>query len=477
MVMQNFGDFLPDQPVFGNPGLVVADGCFPIATGYAPFGSFAAASPALPGRCFGGGAYQAGGETYVFAATATDIYGFSSDNGFTSLKSGLTSSQEVGVQFLPYARLMLATNGADPIQKYDPASPGALAALGGTPPTARFLAEVRGFVVAGYCAGSALRVAWSDFGLPESWAVSDASLAGTYDMPSGGDITGVVGGEYGLIFQAKRVVRMSYTADDSVWQWDELSANLGCTAPQSLATFNNRTFFLSDKGFMTTDGTSVTPIGDEKINRTFVTAMNRGAFQAMSAAIDPVKSLYIVSLPSADPAPRLFVYNYALDRWSTVTVTTTRILPLLVTGTSIDDLDAIYGSLDAIPFSLDSAAARGGYPLLLAFDTTNRMGGFSGAPIAATFTDGLREPIPGRRARLKAVRPITDAAEATVTIAGSNGFAAPLQRTAYATRTAAGVYRTREAWNLMQLSLSIPAGTPWSYAQGYDADLAEGGRA
>jgi hypothetical protein len=473
---QGFGDFLPDQPVFDNPGLVVADGCTPIATGYAPFNSFQPVSATLPSRCFGGGAYQTSGETYVFTATQTDIYRYTSA-GFDSLVTGLSGGQEVGVQFLPFGQLMLVTNGNDPIQKFDPAAPSAFADLGGGPPTARFLAEVRGFVVAGYADGTPLRVAWSDVGLPESWTAGGASLAGSYDMATGGDITGVVGGETGLILQERRVVRMSYTADDLIWQWDEISSNLGCVAPQSLATYNRLTFFLSDKGFMMCDGATVAPIGDEKIDRSFVSQMDRAAIQGMSAVIDPLRNLYIVALPAVDPTRILYIYNYSLQRWSTVTVTTTKLVSGMVNGLTLDELDALYGNLDAIPFSLDSDAPRGGHPLILVFDADNNMGGFSGPPMAATFTDGLREPIAGRRTRLRFVRPITDAAEATVTIRGANGFAEALSARSYAGRTASGVYRTREAWNLMQMTLSIPAGTPWSYAQGLDLDAAQGGRA
>jgi hypothetical protein len=475
-VKTTFGEFLPDQPVFNNPGLIVADGCYPIATGYAPFSSFQSVSATLPSRCFGGGAYQSEGETFVFTATETDIYRYTS-TGFDSLVTGLAGSQEVGVQFLPFGKLMLATNGNDPIQKFDPAAPTAITDLGGSPPTARYLAEVRGFVVAGCADDTALRVAWSDVGLPESWAAGGASLAGTYDMASGGDITGVVGGETGLILQERRLVRMSYTADDLIWQWDEISSNLGCVAPQSLATYNRLTFFLSDKGFMMTDGATVTPIGDEKIDRTFVAQMDRAAIQGMSAVIDPLKNLYIVALPSVDPTTRLYIFNYSLQRWSTVTVTTTKLVSGMVNGLTLDELDAIYGNLDAIPFSLDSDAPRGGHPLLLAFDASNNMGGFSGPPVAATFVDGLREPISGRRTRLRSVRPITDAAAANVTIAGKNGFAAALASKSYSGRTAAGVYRTREAWNLMQMTLAIPAGTLWTYAQGLDITATQGGRA
>jgi hypothetical protein len=51
------------------------------------------------------------------------------------------------------------------------------------------------------------------------------------------------------------------------------------------------------------------------------------------------------------------------------------------------------------------------------------------------------------------------------------------QVTVYAQRTAGGLFRTREAWSLMQIGLSLPAGADWTYVQGFDADAVPGGRA
>jgi hypothetical protein len=48
--------------------------------------------------------------------------------------------------------------------------------------------------------------------------------------------------------------------------------------------------------------------------------------------------------------------------------------------------------------------------------------------------------------------------------------------TNYSERRPNGTYRCRENWNLTRVTLSIPAGTAWSQAQGYDADAAAGGR-
>lgn len=471
-----FGEYKPDQPVHLQDGLLMADGVQAIANGYAPIGQFVAAeNGTLGASCVGAGAYRAAGDVFIFAATASKIRRYQS-SGFSDLKTGLSSTAEVGVRFCPYNDLMLITNGVDDIQKFDPATPSVTSVLDASAPTARFMAVVRGFVVAGYTDGDPLRIAWSDNGNPAAWTAGSGE-AGFQILASGGDITGVVGGEYGLIFQETRIVRMSYTADDAVWQFDDIATDVGCVAPWSLASYGKLTFFLSNKGLMVCDGVSVSAIGSEKVDRTFLHMVDRSYLSAISAVVDPRNSLYMLSVPSANPANQALLYNFALQRFTTAPITCQRMFPSLSLGMTLEDMDAVYGGLDAIALSLDSALFRGGYPLVMLFDGKGVLGTLSGANMAATLMDGMREWFPGRRARITSIRPFTDAATTTVSIIGQNSLDATPSETSFAIRSQAGFYRMRQSWNLTQIKLTIPAGAQWSFAQGYDLEAVAGGRA
>jgi hypothetical protein len=469
-----FGPWLPDQPAHLNEGVMQADGAYPIANGYAPIGGFSPAPNGfLPTPSRGAGAYRTGGVIYLFVASDAQIHRYQ-NSGYTSLVSGLANG--LGVKFTPYSTLMIATNGTDPIQKFVPATPTVMTNLGGSPPTARFMGLVRGFLVLGYASDSPLRVAWSDNGNPEEWTAGGGSDAGVFDMAGGGDITGVVGGEYGLIFQENRIVRMSFTGSDTVWQFDEIATDVGCVVPGSIATWGRLTFFLSNRGFMVCDGNTVEAIGNEKIDRTFASLSDRSYIENLTAVVDPRNSLYIVTVPSADPANRIFLYNYALQRWSSAPMSVQRVFSGLAQATSLEELSDMYPDLDAMTVSLDSAAFKGGYPLLLLFDGTNTLGSLSGTPIAATFTDAEREMFQGRQARIKSVRPITDAAAPTVSITGRNSLAETQATQSYGAIRRGGVMPVRESWNLSQVTIAIPPQT-WTYAQGVDVDVAQGGRA
>ena len=455
---------------------MTADGCIPIANGYAPFNSFVAgASGALPGRPYGGFAYRTAGVTYSFAATASTIFAVAG-GGYTSLATGLNNTN--GVQAVPYSSLLIITNGADPVKRFTPAPTNAIANLGGSPPVARYVAVVGGFTVLGYASGSPNRIAWSDQGNPESWTPSTASEAGVADMATGGDVTGLVGGnnQAGYVYQENRIVRMSYTADSRVWQFDEVIKDVGCVVPGTLATWGTTTFFLSSRGFMSFDGSALSPIGSEKVDRWFRGLSDRSYIDSVTAVVDPQNSLYIVTLPSAFPASRMLVYNYLLGKWSTVTTPVSRLVSGLASATTLEQLDVLYGNLDAIPFSLDSVALRGGYPILMAFNGVNALGSFTGMPLPAMFGDNQKEMIPGARTRLTAVRPITDAAAPQVGVAGSNSQAGTQTTTSYASVRGSGTIRVRENWNMTQLWVTIPPQT-WSYFQGVDVDYEQGSRA
>jgi hypothetical protein len=477
-----FGSYTPDQPPFLNAqdqgiyGLVSADGCYKIQNGYAPLSQFSAMqNGALGALPIGGGAYRPGGSPYIFVGTATNIYSYTA-SGFTSLVSGLSTTAGNGLRFCPYSTLMLATNGTDPIKKFDPTSPSSMTTLGGSPPTARFLAVVRGFVMAGYAGGNALRMQWSDTGNPASWTPGGSSLAGTQDMATGGDITGVIGGEYASVLQESRITRWSFTGNTEIWQVDEILSDIGCPLPKSLATVGKVSFFWSNRGFMAFDGTTANPIGTEKVDRYFQALLDRNYFDNISAVIDPTRSLYIITVPSANPPTSALIYNYTLKSWTTAPITSPLMFSALSLSIPLESLDALYGNLDAMTVSLDSNALRGGYPSMMLFNAGNMLGQLSGSPMAATFKDGFKEFVPSRRARIHQVKPITDAQSVSVTVAVTNNLNTAAAETTYASGTSSGIYRTRSLGNYAQTKLTIPAGTQWTYMLGYDASAADGGR-
>ena len=89
-----------------------------------------------------------------------------------------------------------------------------------TAPSFRHAAVVNNFVVTGYQGTFQNRVQWSAVNDVTSWTAG-INLADIEDLPEGGVITGITGGQYGLIFQENRITRMDYRGGAIVFLLEE----------------------------------------------------------------------------------------------------------------------------------------------------------------------------------------------------------------------------------------------------------------
>jgi hypothetical protein len=471
-----FGELLPDQPAFGNPGLVVAENCLPGPMSYRPLPSPAAIPNGdLGATPLGAYAVRANGVVHLLAGDASRLRRYQA-TGWANLATGLTASSDVGWRFDLAGVLVLATNGTDPIKKYTLAT-GVVANLGGSPPTARYLAIVRGRVLAGYTGGDERAIAWSAEGDPESWTAAPGG-PGAYEFASGGAITGLGGGEIGLIFQETAITRAIPAYGESAFQLDTLSSEIGCIAPWSLHRYGRVYRFLSAQGWVQTDGASAPmPIGKEKIDRTYMALADRAYFPSMSAITDPKTGVMFATVPNASAPTAVYMFDPTLGRWTTASFTAQRLFAGLSQSVTLEQLDATNPDLDAMTTSLDSRIFQGGYPELMFFDGSNNLCALTGESMAATFTLGELELTPGLRSRLRRVLPLTDAtADATLTLATRNVLGETQTETDYTTRNRAGQFTVRQNARFVQPTLEIAAGADWSYAMGLDIEFEPGGR-
>jgi len=473
-----FNEWLPDQPALGNPGLTVADGVWPVANGFKPVGEFAPAiNGTLVADCIGAGSARSlTGVAFTIAGTASNLYRYTS-SGFVSVGSGYSASASLGWRMVQWGNLILATNGINPVQRLDMAAGSpAFGALAGSPPLGELISVVRDFVVLGRTGGNAQQLTWSGINNEEQWT-GGVNQSGSQIMPTGGDILGITGGEFGIVLQQHRVVRMTYVGSPLVFQFDEVADNLGCVARGSVCRVGAMTYFLSHQGFARTDGNGVAMIGDEKINRTLLSLIDRSFFPATSCAVDPQNSLIMWAIPDATTSQTLFIYNYALDRWSTASQVTQRVFMGLSESTTLEELDAIYGTLEAVPASLDDDQWRGGYPLLMLIDGQRRLGVLSGLPKAARFQTGELPLAGGATARLRRARLLADTVNGvTVTVRGSQRRGEAVTQQVFTGVNRFGDVSLRSAWRYPRIEVAIAAGTQWNEATGIEVEFEGGGR-
>lgn len=468
-----FGEWLPDQPSFGGKGVLVAENVYPGVMGYRPVGQFVQSVSAGPADFKGGATFVAPrGENIIIAGTATDLLRVTA-GAWTSLATGYLTSGRW--RFAQFGGLAIATNDANPMQKID-LTTGAVAALGGSPPTFRMLAVVKDFLVGGVLDGQANMVGWSGINNAEDWEFGQ-NQSDYQIMPSGGDVNGLFGGEFGLVLQRNRITRMEYVGGNEIFVFNEVSTNFGCVSPHSVIQHGQIGCFLSDNGFMMWTGAELRPIGQEKIDRYFFSAYGRSAWFAMSAAVDIQNQVFCWSM-----GDRIFCYHWLLDRWSVINLSAQIIFSGVTRSISLDEQDTDIGVNDdnldytGLP-SMDDSRYLGGDPAFYVIDSSRVLGRLTGSPMAATITLPDVELVSGRETNLRAVRPDTDAVSGvTLSIASRPRLGDAVSSNAYASLRPNGDMPVRERGRYQRMSLAFAAGTDWSYAQSLEPDGVPGGR-
>jgi len=466
-----FGEWTPDQPGITN-GLRRAENVYSKLVGYGAIPTVvdysAAASENLNNVVAG---KTTAGATIVFAGGSTKL--FKLDSADLSLdnvsKSGnYTTPTDQRWKFTQFGNVIIGANGQAKLQGYNLNSSTLFADLAADAPTARYVTVVRDFVVSGWQTSYPNRVQWSALGDESSWTTSATTQADYQDIPDGGSVVGVTGGEYGLVFMDRSIHRMSYVGSPLVFQFDNISRNLGCYEANSIIQYGGTSFFLGDDGFYACDGQNVVSIGNEKVNRFFFDNVDEGTLYLMSAAVDPTKKLIIWAYASnsSATADSLLIYNYQTQRWTSGTTTVDRIASTSTPAVTLEGMDT-YGTLETILTSFDSRVWLGGRLQLAGVDGA-KIVTFSGANATAYIETGDIE-VPGSTSSITMVKPIVDDGSGSVALLSRRLLT---ESTVFGSQTAADAenrvsVRSIGRYHRLQLT---PTGS-WTSAVGMDIDL------
>jgi hypothetical protein len=343
----------------------------------------------------------------------------------------------------------------------------------GNAPTAKFVTVVRDFVVAGYVAGEESRVYWSDINNELNWVASASSQSDSQYLPDGGNITGLAGGEYGLVFLERAIYRMTYSGSPFFFQFDAISRTLGCLSAGSIAQFGGVTYFLADDGFYLCDGQNVQPIGLEKVNRWFFdTAVLTDIANTMSAAIDPIRGLAVWCFPNKEGGSLLLIYNIQLKRWAYASTDVTSISYILTPSATLEQVDNYDNNLDTLDIPLDSPVWAGGL-LQFAGVRLQKIIVFDGAVMSATVSTGDIDTGPSM---VTMARPYVDNGTGSVAIATRQALSAPPQYTSYVSPNTDGRCPLRSNGRFHRISVQTAAGdTSWNTIVGVDVELQQAG--
>jgi hypothetical protein len=429
MAYKQFLDWTPDHPEYRNEGLTDARNVVPSFKSYRPTKGLAPVSTnALGNRCQGFASFKSSaGNITSFAGDSTKLYRYLA-NTFSDVSGGTTFSTPADNdwQFTQFGNYIVASNGSNAPQVWQLDTSTTWSALGGSPPTFWHTAVVRNFVVSGWQPTNRNKLHWSAIGNHASWSIgTDQSDEETLFDTS--EITGIVGGEFGIILCVNKIFQLNFVGGSSIFQIRAIEQERGAIAHGSIQTVGSETFFLSQDGFCKTNGESTTLIGENKIDKWFDDSLDQSNILRITSGHDPLNKLIFWSYPTTNSSggnpDRILCYNYSADRWSYIDVATQNVSSAFTTGTTLEALDNISTDIETFTDSFDSRIWQGGTLFFSAFDGNNKFGTFSGDSLEATISIGEQEYADGKRTFITNINPVIDVepkvATGTISITGT----------------------------------------------------------
>ena len=466
-----FGEWLPDQPGISG-ALQTANNVVAQVIGYGPFPEPVDLSASASENLNSVFAGEFGATSNIFAGGNSKLFKFDSsdlsmDN--VSKTGGYTGSQPW--RFTQFGKVVLAANGAEKLQAWTLGTSTAFADVAAAAPIASYVSVVRDFVVCANIASYPNRVQWSDINDETDWTSGGASQSDYQDIPDGGNIKGITGGEFGIILLERSIVRMSYIGAPLFFQFDTISRSLGCYEQGSVAQYGPLTFFLSDDGFYVCDGQSVKPIGAEKVDRWFFDDADPSNIDKMSTAVDPIRKTVSWCYPNTRAGQTILIYNWQVQRWTYVDTTVDYIASAATPGVTLEGLDTYSASIDALETSLDSRAWLGG-KYVFAGASGAKLVTFTGPSLSALFETG--DFVAGQNSVVRLARPQVDNGSASVAIASRDRLDDIISFGTSSAADSDNRVSLRSFGKYHRLRVT-PSGS-WTTAVGVDVDTTQAGR-
>ncbi len=461
-----------------NPGVVSVTNTF-VAGEPVIFGGTVLPSQLVAGTVYYVHATGLSGSSFSVSATAggaridTTLGGGSGTPTVTSHYSALSS--DANWEFAQAGNLLFATQANDVLQVYNLASGTAFSNSLGSPPQAAHISVVGPFLVLTGLLSLPFDIIWSgldSFNAADSWTAG-VNSSDSQSFPDGGVVRGVAGGEFGTILQDQAIRRMSYIpGSDFIFQIERVTQDMGLFAPYSIIRAGSTIYFYSGKGFYKIDpGGFPVQIGRERVDRTFFNDLDRNNLQLFQGAADPrgtkIYWAYKSGAGAVGSYDKILGYDTILDRFFPLTASGEYLLGISAAGITLEGLDAISSSIDALTLTLD-AYASSVQPQIAQFNSSHLQGFFTGDNLEATLQSS-EQGTDGRMVYLSGFRPVTDAA----TVYGSLTYrntqsATALPTTEQLINSRTGMVDVRKEARYLRMKTRIPAATTWTFIAGVE---------
>lgn len=474
---------------------------------YAPFRGLSGASDPTPEGVKGAITFfQTAGEAQIVAGTESGLYLFNPVSGTWSNASD--SGEPAGYntpfgywwEFASFGKYLLATNNLNRIQFANVSSEAVFAPIpvSADITRAKCLSVVKDFVVLGNTVDALdgerpQRLWWSSIGNPLSFPDPFSTLAaqtqsGFVEIPGQhGEIVAIRSGIGSIadayVFFENAIYRLDYVGPPFVFKPTAAFGTKGTTAPKSIVQVGKFAYFLGEDGFYRFDGIDTVPIGDGRIDKFFMSMVNPGAPEKIIGSLDLDQKLIYWTFQSQnieDPtkSDKILIYNYGIDKWSIINHVTDYIFTSRTQPYTLETIDQIASSLDAIPGSFDDPQYNATIFKLAGFDSEGRFGYFIGDALEPNVETGVITGEIGKTGYVTSMQPIyrsSDEIEPLCSIRYRDSLNKPYSETTPNTTGPDGFSPQRCRARYMKFSIK-PNSDNWTQLRGVNVDYQVGGR-
>lgn len=364
-----FGEYRPDVSDVDGPSTASITNVVPRADGYGPFFSPVPLTASLPAVCRGYVyAREEDGSVKVFAGTANRLYILNNTTlQWEDVSKDATTytalNPDANWCFAQFGTLVVAVQQNINPQVFDLSSDTEFDDLGGSPPKAAYVSVVNQFLMLSGLQINPKRVQWCGLNDVTNWT-SGVNSSDFQDEPDGGFIRGIIGGEFGTMLQDQVIRRMTFSpGSDVIFEIQKLAEGIGALGSYGICSGGSLHFFPTPKGFYQADNSgALTPIGEEKVNRTFLDTYDSANPQLLQGLVDPNSNTVLFVWKSISSSRALFdsglLYNYVLQRWSALTISGEALAQLAAPGLTMEAMDAIAPGAQTISGAANNGSGK-----------------------------------------------------------------------------------------------------------------------
>ncbi len=459
-------DFKPDLADVDTKVSGLMTNVIPGANSYRPLAGPAPYSDALAADPRGQWlARTSAGDAIQLAATASNIYKLSGTSWGSIGDSYTLSTDEfwAGVQFGIYFYWNSADDG---LQKYDLDAGGSISAVGGNSQAAKHMDVVEEYLVYGNTATSPREIEWSATNDGDTYGSGNS---GSQIFPDGGPISAICGAT-NLVIQENIIRRMVPDPEGAIFQFEKLEQSRGSIAPQSVIRFGATIAYLAEDGFWLRSEFESEAIGQNAVNRHFLSVVNENQLYTVLGRNDPSRPLFWWHYRTGETSTydRALIYNWAVKKWADVEMDVLFASESATAGITLEQLSALYPDLETVPYSLDSRVWLGGRPIYAVIDTDRKLAFLDGDNLAATLRTGKMQLLQGQRARLRGVRPMINNTAATAATRAWNRLGDSASFSSATSQQPSGLVPLNKGGRYHQIEMQVAAAAVWSHSQGLE---------